>query len=373
MKFVVERGPLVAALTRGGKLIRRANTMPILGHVKIEARQDSVMLVTTDVDSHFTIEIPAAVARKGATTVDHRVLQGFASMVPDGAQIEIEFDPAVAKTMVRAGRARAGLPSLPVEEFHQPPADGGGVAFTLPGKELAKALGRVAHAVSTEETRYYLCGAYMHLSADQRLTFVATNGHRLARAHMDLGADMAAQMADLVAPIVPTKAVSELLAMANAAEAVDLEISSNRLRAEIPGTVYESKLIDGTYPDYQRAIPAESGFSFETGRAELANAAHHIAIIVEQTGDGRIITIDATDGLLSLTGKGGGGEINDEVEAHTEGGATQAKCNATFLADALDAFNGGPIHCRYDGNKGAMIFTEPGDDTHLQLVMTWGG
>ena len=364
MKFVVERGALAAALTRGGRIVRRGNTIPELNHVKIEARQDSAWLTTTDMDSEFTIQVEAGVARPGATTVDQRALAGFVGLVPEGAQVEMDLGDDGARLTARAGRSRANFHTLPASGFPQRAQLGEAPSFTIAGKDLARALGRVAHAISNEETRYYLNGIYMHGDQGRRLSFIATDGHRLALAHATMGEDLP----DFTPPIIPRSAVGELMGMAGAADAVELSISESGLRAEIPGTVFLSKLIDGTFPDYERVIPRSSDHEFETARAELMLAARRVAVASEVTKTGRAIKISTGKGLLTLSGKGDAGQIDDEIEARCGGDPTESGLNIAYLIAALDAFDGNPIHCRHTIGM-PFVFTEPGDDSHLQIVM----
>lgn len=363
MKFVIERGVLVAALTRAGKVVRRGNTIPILDNVKLVAKQDSLILETNDIDSGFIVTAPAAVAKPGGTTVNVRALAAFIALVPDGAQVECETDAAKGRLIVRAGRSNAKLATLPVEDFPAAPHHTEAVELTIGGKDLAQALGRVVHAISNEETRYYLNGVYMH-AAEGSMKFVATDGHRLALASIAITGDLP----EFVPPIIPRAAVTELLALAGAAETIDLEISATRIKVAIPGTVYVSKLIDGTFPDYDRVIPRELKNSFETGRVELVEAARRVAVISEQLKTGRAIKITTSKGLLTLNGHSDGGEIEDEIEARTDGTETVLGCNVAYLVNALDAFAGGPVHCKYDGGS-PMVFTQPGDDGHMQIVM----
>jgi DNA polymerase-3 subunit beta len=370
MKFVVERAPLAAALTRVGKIVKRGTTATILNNVRLEAVANKVRLTTSDVDSSVEVDVEAMVSDAGDVTVGVHALSGFISGVPDGAQVEMQWDPETSRLTVRAGRGRAKLATLAAHDFPPRPDLIEPGEFMLPGKELARALGRVAHAVCTEETRYYLCGVYMRRAADnpKRLTFVATDGHRLGQAHLDMGGEIP----DFTPPIIPRHAIGELIDMAKNNEAVDLAITHALMRASVPGTVYTTKLIDGTYPDIQRVIPATSDYSFETARAELLATSRRAAVICDNGKDGRILKLSTSRGLIELKGDGSYGEIHDELDAHTEGGDIEVNFNVAFAADALGAFTGGPIHCRFE-KLGAIIFTEPGDASHLQLVMSYGG
>lgn len=370
MKFVVERAPLAAALTRAAKIVKRSNPgAPILNNVRLDAVKDMVTLTASNVDSSFEIEMPAMVKDANAITVPLASLSGFISGVPDGAQVECEVTGDDDRMVVRAGRGRAKLATLPAAEYPERADLIEPTRFMLPGGELAKALGRIAHAMCNEETRYYLCGVHMHVDPEnpRRLSFVATDGHRLGLAHVDRPDDLP----EFTPPILPRNAVHELIALATNADVVDLEITAHQVRAIVPGVTYTTKLIDGTYPKYRHLIPTEGEFSFETARAELLAAARRAAVIIDTGKDGRILKLVQSKGLLEMRGEGTYGEIHDETEAKTEGEAT-VNFNVAFTADALGAFSGGPVHCHFTPLV-SMVFSEPGDETHLQLVMTYNG
>ena len=208
MKFIIERAALLKSLGHIQSVVERRNTIPILSNVKIEVDNDALHLNATDMDLDIVEQAVAKVTMPGMTTVSAHTLYDIVRKLPEGAQVNIDVDGSGQITL-SAGRSRFTLASLPVDEF--PVLSSGDLPhqFTLKATELRGLIDRTRFAISTEETRYYLNGIYLHKAERggvSLLRAVATDGHRLASVEIPIpeGAEM------IPGVILPRKAVTEL-------------------------------------------------------------------------------------------------------------------------------------------------------------------
>jgi DNA polymerase III subunit beta len=366
MKFVSEREPLLEALQRTARVALKGGpkVIPILSHVKIEAKRNGVVrLSANDTGRELTIDTAGEVDQAGAVTASARALANFVAGSAEGSQIEMDLPKADGRLTVRAGRARAAIATLPVDQFPSFAEEDFATNFALDGEAFATALRIVSHAQSFEETRYYLNGVYVHRRSPRELVCVATNGHCMGWTFIETDADLP----DLPGVILPRQTIEEVISLAERVESIDVALSDKLCRLSADGTILTTKLVDGTFPDYERVIPKGVDTGFETDRSHLVQAAKRCAAIVgnkerplKMTPAGRVLELLGRDTDL--------GEITDEIDA-----ATSCKMpigiNAGYLAAALDALGGETVRVRYADPGAPMVFTDPSEPNRLQVVM----
>src|ERR1700742_3694333 len=249
MKINVERGALLKALNHVQSVVERRNTIPILSNVLIEAGKGELKLTPTDLDIEIVEAIPADVLRNGSATAPAHMLYDIVRKLPDGAQVQAELlSSEGGRLAVSAGSSRFKLACLPKEDFPQVAAGTLPHRFRLAADDLKRIIGKTSFAISTEETRYYLNGIYLHAAKDAKppvLRAVATDGHRLARYELELpdGAG------DMPGVIVPRKTVTELRRLLDDADgAIEIALSDTKIQFTFNGVELTSKLIDGTFP-----------------------------------------------------------------------------------------------------------------------------
>ena len=250
MKATIERATLLKSLGHVQSVVERRNTIPILSNVLIEAREDgSLRLMATDLDLQVDESVPANVSQAGATTVSAHTFFDIVRKLPEGSQVELTA--AEGKMQVVAGRSRFNLSTLPRDDFPVIAEGELPTRFELPAATLRQIIEKTRFAISSEETRYYLMGIFLHVVDDQ-LRAAATDGHRLARVTV-AKPDGADGMPDV---IVPRKCVAELYRLLEELEGtVEISLSPTKVRFGLGSAVLTSKLIDGTFPDYNRVIP----------------------------------------------------------------------------------------------------------------------
>src|SRR5271167_3004485 len=249
MKITVERSELLKSLGHVHRVVERRNTIPILANVLLRADRSKLSLKATDLDVEVTDTIAAEVGPGGSTTVPAHMFFDIVRKLPEGAQIALESSGDRAALAIRAGRSRFTLQTLPESDFPDLSAGEMTHKFTLKASELKRLIDKTQFAISTEETRYYLNGIYLHVANNDGtvvLRAVATDGHRLAQMELDLP-DGAAGMPGI---IVPRKTVSEVQRLIEDGEAeIMIELSPGKIRFTVGEVVLTSKLIDGTFPD----------------------------------------------------------------------------------------------------------------------------
>ena len=272
MKISIERAVLLRAVSQAQSVVERRNTIPILANVLIEAEGDQVSFRATDLDIEVVDKVNATVERAGSTTVNAVTLHEIVRKLPDGALVNLADDGATGRLTVEAGRSNFALATLPKEDFPQMASSEYAANFAAPAPVLRRLFDKSKFAISTEETRYYLNGVYMHVAdgdGGKVLRCVATDGHRLAR----IDADLPAGAEGMAGVIVPRKTVNELRKLLDDDEAsIAVSVSETKVRFATPEITLTSKVIDGTFPDYGRVIPTGNTRRMEVDAADFARA-----------------------------------------------------------------------------------------------------
>ncbi len=282
MKLTIERAALLRALGHVQSVVERRNTIPILSNVLLRAEDGRLALSATDMDIEIVARTPAQGAKGGATTAPAHTLYDIVRKLREGAQIELDSTGDKGQLVLRSGRSTFTLACLPPEDYPLMSTGDLAHAFTVSGTELKRLIDRTRFAISTEETRYYLNGIYLHAARNNEvpmLRAVATDGHRLARMEIPLP-EGASGMPGV---IVPRKTVGEVRKLLDADGAADQDIvislSDTKIRFVMGDTVLNSKLIDGTFPDYDRVIPSGNDKMLEIESKPFAEAVDRVSTI----------------------------------------------------------------------------------------------
>ena len=332
MKLTIERGALLRSLQHAQGVIERRTTIPILSNVLLHADGATLSLTATDMDIAIVERVGCTVAQPGATTVPAQTLFDIVRKLPEGAELEIASGGEQNQLVVRCGRSRISLATLPSEDF---PAMSEGElphAFAIDAKVLRQIIDRTRFAMSSEETRYYLNGIYVHPAESEdepKLRIVATDGHRLARVELALP-EGAAGMPGV---IVPRKTVGEVRKLIDdGEEEVAITLSDTKIRVEIDTTVLTSKLIDGTFPDYDRVIPFANDKTLQVDPRNFATAVDLVSTIA--TEKTRAIKLSLDDGSLVLSASSPeAGSAEEQLEVEYADGPLEIGFNSRYLLD----------------------------------------
>ncbi len=366
MKLTIERSALLKALAHVQSVVERRNTIPILSNLKMEADNGSLNLNATDMDLEITESTTAEVSTPGITTAPAHTLYDIIRKLPEGSQVELSGDGE--KLTLRSGRSRFTLPCLPTEDF--PVMSGGDLphAFKVSTADLRRLVDRTHFAISTEETRYYLNGIFLH-PADREgvdvLRAVATDGHRLASAEIPLPIGATG----MPGVIVPRKTVTELrkLIEESAAE-VSIALSETKIRFEFDSTVIISKLIDGTFPEYERVIPTGNDKEMEVDCQSFAHAVDRVSAISSEKS--RAVKLTINKGILELSASSPEhGSATEELEVAYQGTVLEVGFNSRYLLDITQRIEGDKARFIMADAASPTIIREVGDASALYVLM----
>ncbi|WP_299192971.1 DNA polymerase III subunit beta [uncultured Erythrobacter sp.] len=372
MKATIERATLLRCLSHVQSVVERRNTIPILSNVLIDASDGgSVKVMATDLDLQVVETMSAAsVDVPGAITVSAHLLFDIARKLPDGSQVSLET--AENRMEVKAGRSRFKLPTLPRDDFPVIVEGDLPTSFEIPARTLAEMIDGTRFAISTEETRYYLNGIFLHVTDEDTpvLKAAATDGHRLARFTL-ARPDGAEGMPDV---IVPRKAVAELRKLLEEAldGSVQIDLSASKVRFTLSGeggVVLTSKLIDGTFPDYSRVIPTGNDKLLKIDPKTFLEGVDRVATIATEKTRAVKMGLDNDRVTLSVTSPDNG-NATEELAAQYDKEGFEIGFNANYLKDILGQFDsetielhladaGAPTLIREDENSPALYVLMP--------------
>ena len=356
MKVTVERAELLKSLGHVHRVVERRNTIPILANVLVRADKGKLSMKATDLDLEVTDSIAAEVAPGGSTTVPAHMFYDIVRKLPEGSQIVIEGSGDRAVLSIRAGRSRFTLQTLPESDFPDLAAGEMSHKFSVPAADLKRLIDKTQFAISTEETRYYLNGIYLHAAGSAKtatLRAVATDGHRLAQVELPLP-EGAAGMPGI---IVPRKTVAEVQRLIEAGEGeVQIELSAGKIRFSIGNVVLTSKLIDGTFPDYGRVIPANNDKSLIVDKKDFEAAVDRVSTVSSERGRAVKLSITAGRLVLSVTNPDSG-SATDELEVEYDSDPLDIGFNSRYLLD---------IAAQIEGEVAVLKLADPGSPTLVQ-------
>jgi DNA polymerase-3 subunit beta len=368
MRLTIERAALLRALGHVQSVVERRNTIPILSNVLLRAEDGKLALSATDMDLEMVATVGALGTRSGATTVPAHTLYDIVRKVREGAQIELEASGDKGAMTLRSGRSTFTLACLPPEDY--PLMTGGELAnnFTLSSADLRRLIDRTRFAISTEETRYYLNGIYLHAARSNDVSMlraVATDGHRLARMEIALP-EGAAGMPGI---IVPRKAVTELRKLLDEVDQdVMISLSDTKIRFAFGATVLTSKLIDGTFPDYDRVIPTGNDRILEVNCKEFAEAVDRVSTISTEKSRAVKLSIERNSLTLSATSPENG-TATEELEVRYTAGPLEIGFNSRYLLDIADQIEGEGARFAMADAGSPTVVADVSDASALYVLM----
>ena len=368
MRVTIERAALLKSLNHIQSVVERRNTIPILSNVLAHAENDGLKLTATDLDIEIVETVPAEVSQGGSTTAPAHMMYDIVRKLPDGAQLEIEQGPDEGRLLVYAGRSQFALQALPAEDFPDLTAGEMTHRFAIGAAELKMLIEKTRFAISTEETRYYLNGIYLHECEQDGIAMlraVATDGHRLAQVQFPLP-DGAKGMPGV---IVPRKTVLELHKLVEDEEnAVDVALSQSKIQFSFGAAVLTSKLIDGTFPDYERVIPKENDKTMEVDSKLFAQAVDRVSTISSEKGRAVKLNIDGDRVTLSVNNPDSG-SATEELAVGYEADALEIGFNARYLLDITGQLQGANARFLLADSGSPTIVRDSEDDSALYVLM----
>ena len=367
MKLNIERAALMKALGHVQSVVERRNTIPILSNVLLSAERGGLSFSATDLDMEIVDETAAEVSTTGQITAPAHILYEIVRKLPDGAQVELKFNGEDPRLSIQAGRSKFNLPVLPAGDFPVMSSDGLSSRISVDSDALTRLIDKTRFAISTEETRYYLNGLYVHTVMEDgapKLRCVATDGHRLSLA------EMPAPEGSVGAPgvIIPRKTIQEAWRLLeDAGEMVELQVSPAKVRFEFGKASLTSKVIDGAFPDYMRVIPKDNTKIVRLDNKLFEQAVDRVATISAEKSRSVKLAIEA--GRLTLTVRNmEAGQGVEELEIDYDGDAFEIGFNARYLLDVCGQIEGETMEMRFADPASPTLVLDP-TDAGVQYVL----
>jgi DNA polymerase-3 subunit beta len=363
MKATIERAALLKSLGHVQSVVERRNTIPILSNVLIEAGEGGTMrFMATDLDLQIVDLAEAAIDQPGTTTVSAHTLFEIVRKLPEGSQVSLSA--AEGRLHIAASRYKSNLPTLPRDDFPIIAEGELPTTFELPAAKLRQIIDKTRFAISTEETRYYLNGIFIHV-ADDVLKAAATDGHRLAR--VTIARPEGAQgMPDI---IVPRKCIGELRKLLDEVEgAVEVSLSASKIRFTLGHAVLTSKLIDGTFPDYSRVIPTGNDKLLTIDPKSFLQGVDRVATIASEKTRAVKMALDRDKITLSVTSPENG-TAAEEVPGDYSAAGFEIGFNAKYLVDILQQVEGDTVEVHLADAAAPTLIRENDKAEALYVLM----
>jgi len=370
MRFTVDRATMLKALAHVQSVVEKRNTIPILANLMLAVRDGRLALTATDMEIAVVEEVAATTSQDGATTAPAVTLYEIVRRLPEGAEVELDHPAGDAPLKLRAGRYMTSLMVLPTEDF---PAMTTGTLphhFALPANVLRTLIDRTRFAISMEETRYYLNGIYLHATESEGvpvLRAVATDGHRLARVEEPLP-EGASGMPGVIVPRKTVLELRKLLEETN--EAVEIALSDTRIQFRVGPVTLTSKLIDGTFPEYERVIPRDNDKVLRVAKSDFSDAVARVAAISSERS--RPVKLSLSRDLLVLSAispeQGSASEELDAERVKYDAGPLEIGFQARYLNDITDQIEG-DVEFRFADGTAPRVVQDAADASALYVLM----
>ena len=356
MRVTLEQSNLLKALAHVHRVVERRNTIPILSNVLLRAEGNELHLKATDLDLEIFEKTPAVVEQAGSTTVPAHMFYEIVRKLQGGSEVMLSIDGDDTNMKLTSGRSQFTLQMLPESDFPDISAGDFSHSFAMATGEVRKLIDHTQFAISTEETRYYLNGIFLHTVEDEGNTVlraVATDGHRLARSQ-GAAPDGASGMPGI---IIPRKTVGEIQRLVEDPDAaVHVELSDTKIRLSVGETVLTSKLIDGTFPDYNRVIPAGNDKKLVMDRQTFSSAVDRVSTISSDRG--RAVKLQLSDGQMVLSvNNPDSGTAEEEIAVEYSDDALDVGFNSRYLLDITNQLS---------GDEATFMLSDPGSPTLIR-------
>ncbi len=364
MKFKVQRDALLKPLLLVTGVVERRHTLPVLANLLLEATPDQVRVTGTDlevalvgqINEGITVEVP------GRATIPARKLADIWRSLPEGAEISVEVEGD--RALVRSGRSKFSLASLPADDFPSLEEAAANAEFRMPKGELRRLLDQTSFAMAQQDVRYYFNGLLLEVGAD-RVRTVATDGHRMAIATRGEGV----AGLDRTQVIIPRKGVLEMgRLLGEEGEEVLLALGSSHLKAELGNFSLTTKLVDGRFPDYERVIPKDCQQSFQSDRDSLRHALSRASILSNEKYRGIRLTLEP-DQLTIQANNPEQDEAEETLSVAYKGEKLEISFNVSYLLDVLGVQKSGEVRLSVSASNGSALLEAVEPDDALYIVM----
>lgn len=358
MKFSIERAVFLKTLHHIQGIVEKKQTVSVLSNVLLQAEGETLTMKATDRDIVIEEKLVAHISASGTTTVSAHLLYGIVQKLHDGCLVDISLEEN-GRLIIQSDRSRFTLPTIPHSEFPVITAIEGdlGFDFSISHNDFKELLNRTKFAMSSEDTRYYLNGIYLH-SVQKNDTFllrsVATDGHRLALHEVTMDENIQ----EMPSVIIPRKTVSEIHKLINEFEGdVSIQVSPTKILFSFGDITLLSKLIDGTFPDYEQVIPKNNTFTMTADKAPLIKAVDRVSLLSSDKTRG--IKVSLQKDTLHLSATQNNGEASEDMTVTYDGDTLTTGFNSRYLLDAMEHAPSDVIAFSFGDENAPVMITAP--------------
>jgi DNA polymerase-3 subunit beta len=321
-------------------------------------------LTGTDLEVEVITYCDQVTGETGELTINARKLYDITRSLPDDAEISITSGDN-GKSIIRSGKSRFTVQTLPVDDFPKIETEQWNQTWKLPASTFKQALTRTSFAMAQQDVRFYLNGLLL-VSDSEKMTTVATDGHRLAKTEIQLSSK--STDSDIQA-IVPRKAITELNRMMDDIDdEISVSFNANHMRVELDSVIFTSKLIDGRFPDYEKVIPKNQDKSVLIDRHELQNTLNRAAILTNEKFRG-VRLIISKDKMSVSANNPDQEEAFDEIKIEYTGEDIEIGFNVGYMLEALNVIHSEKVEILLSDANSSGTLRAPGDAETVYIVM----
>ncbi len=362
MEISISRDDLIKPLGQAAGVVERRQTLPILAYVLVRQQKGQLTLTGTDLEVEVTVGIKVDNGTDGEMTVPARKLLDICRGLPADSAIKINLKGE--KAVVRSGKSRFTLITMPTGDFPAIEASEWGETFEVSQKALKSLLDTTQFCMAHQDVRYYLNGLLIELDG-KTLRAVATDGHRMAMSEIDLAESGGANRQI----IVPRKGVLELTRfLEDSDEPTKISLGTNHIRVQLPGLTFTSKLVDGRFPDYNKVIPANQGKELLIDRQSFRDALSRAAILSNEKYRGVRLTL--SDGKLTITAHNPEQEeAEEELAVDYSGDEMEIGFNVNYMIEAAGALDTEQVKLGLNDPNSSCTLVTPDSSGALYVIM----
>ena len=371
MEFKINSTDLLKALSHIHGIVEVRHTLPILSNIILEAKDDKLILSSTNLDIYCSDKIKAEVLQSGEVSVSAVTFFEIIKRLPSGSEVLMIMEEGENEIRLTCGRSKFNLSTLKTDDFPIISDNDLSTNFVISAEELIRIIDKTKFAVSNEETRYYLNGIFLHKAERNSIQFlraVATDGHRLAQYDIPLpqGAE------DITGIIIPKKTIYELRKVLDDANGdVSVSLNENKIKFSFNDLKVVSKVIDGTFPDYTKVIPQKNDKNFKTNNGDLKNAIDRVsAVAANEESKSKAIKFCIENNSLSLSVESQSkGSANEMIDVNYSGDKVDIGFNSKYIIDICNEVDGDEISISLSDSISPAIILDKTDENLFFVLM----
>ena len=362
MKISIPREELLKPLQITSSVVERRQTLPVLSNILLKVQDKNLILTGTDLEVEIVAKLQISEDLQGEVTLPARKFLDICRALPEDANINIQVDDN--KAIIKSGRSRFSLATLPATEFPNIDPIVSSYTFSISQKEFKSIIEQTQFSMAQQDVRYYLNGLMLELN-NNLIKAVATDGHRLAICEKpaELTVNEPLQV------IIPRKGVTELSRLLEDSDSkVNVKVSENHIQVELNNVIFTSKLIDGKFPDYQQVIPSNPTKIVLCDRDALYQSFTRASVLSNEKYRG--MRLQVTENMLKATVHNPEQEeAEEELEVNYQGDEFEIGFNVSYFIDALAAIKGEKVEVKFTDANQSCLLNESNDETCRYVIM----